>query len=150
MIGMNPRTIDCVIFESAKVNYILPKNIIKEIIPIEKTAIFLKLKGLIIGRQRYQSETVPIINLQSDTDLSFSNFYHKLLVLYLIHPQQAYTMFAAILIDKDPTYVTVSEDAIVSVAQDRKDSTGIPVMVGSKKAIIPDLKYLVETLAKEM
>lgn len=146
----NPRTMACVMFESANITYILPRNIVKDIVPIEKTAIFLKLKGLIIGRQKYQAETLPIINLQSETALTFSDFYHKLLVLHLIHPYQTGALFGAILIDKDPNYLMISEDEIVSAVQDNINNVGAPVMVGSKLAVIPDLKYLAAELIKEI
>lgn len=150
MTVMNTRTIACVMFESANVTYILPRNIVKDIISIEKTAIFLKLKGLVIGRQKYQAETVPIINLQSETALTFSDFYHKLLVLHLIHPNQVGALFGAVLIDKDPNYLTITEDEIVRGVQDNVNRVGIEVMVGSKHVVIPDLNYLAAEVVKEI
>lgn len=146
----DPSSIACIIFQSAKINYILPQNIIKDIIPMEKTAIFLKLKGLIIGRQKYQSETVPIINLKPDMTLTFSDFSRKLLVLHIIRPDRTKTMLAAILLDKDPTYILVDKNEIANTGPDANHVIGTSVLIGSRNAVIPDLKYLSEALAKEI
>ena len=142
--------IECILFESGSIFYLLPKNLVTEIIPLEKTAIFLRRTGLILGRQKYQAQIVPIISLQAETNALFTTIHPKLLIIHLVHPNQTSMMPVAILLDSDPTYFTVRREQMHLNSAASQNSNGTSVMIEAQRMVIPDLNHLAEAVITQL
>lgn len=150
MTGNIADKLDCILFESGKNSYVLPSCVVIDVVPLEKTAIILRRSGLILGRQKFKEQIVPIVNLQPQAIGLFSNVYPKLLIIRLINTEQVEASPIAILLDNDPSYESVSRLELISALDAQPDVHGQSVMIHHKKAIIPDINYLAEQIEAQL
>jgi hypothetical protein len=142
--------VDCILFDSGKISYILPSCVVIDVVPLEKTAIILRRSGLILGRQKFKEQIVPIVNLQPQAIGLFANVYPKLLIIRLIDTEQAEAAPIAILLDNDPFYESFSRLALGSESNAKPEIHGQGVMIHHKKAIIPDINYLAKQIEAQL
>jgi len=142
--------VDCILFESGKISYVLPSCVVIDIVSLEKTAIILRRSGLILGRQQFKEQIVPIVNLQPQAIGLFTNVYPKLLIIRLIDTRKNDASSIAILLDNDPAYESISRLELRSDPNVQLDTYGQSVLIHNKKAIIPDIKMLVEQIEAQL
>ena len=135
--------LSCILFQSDRQIYILPKECLLEVMPLDKAAIFLNRHGWILGKQKYHSEIIPIVNLQDSVRNLLETTSPRLIVLQIIHPNQQELIRIAVLLDTEPEFLEIQKDDI-ALAGDVLNGTYVTVK--DRQVMIPDLATVAEQI----